>query len=191
MRRITPWLAAAALLAAARTAAPTTVIAPSFDELVARAETIFVGRAIDSRCAFEYNAAGRSIVTHVTFDVDRVVKGHLGPVTELTFLGGTVGDLRMEVADMPQFHRGDRDLLFVTSQVNAASPLVGFAHGRLRLVRDPVSGVDEVRTHDGRPLANVEEIGKPPSRSLQAPRPMAFTEFEARLREKIDAARRR
>jgi hypothetical protein len=127
----------------------------------------------------------------VTFDVERVIKGRLGLVTELTFLGGTVGNLRMEVVDMPRFARGDRDLLFVSSLVNAASPLVGFAHGRLRLEHDPVDGLDRVRTHDGRPIGSVADIARPPSPSLQAPRAMTLADFTTRLRERIDAQRGR
>jgi hypothetical protein len=190
MNRWVPVFSVAACLAYAAVASGTTVIPPSFDDLVAQADTIFVGRAVDSRSELEYSSTGRSIVTHVTFNVERVIKGRLGPVTQLTFLGGTVGDLKMDVADMPEFKIGDRDLLFVSSLVRAASPLVGFAYGRLRLVRDPVSGADQVRTHDGRPIGSVEDIGKAPSGSLQAPRAMALSEFDTKLRQKIDAQQR-
>src|SRR5262245_1197429 len=95
-----PALTVAALMAGATAASPTVVIAPTFDELVARSETIFVGHAVDSRSELRTSSTGRAIFTHVTFNVERVLKGRLGPVTELTFLGGTVGDLRLEVSDM-------------------------------------------------------------------------------------------
>jgi hypothetical protein len=189
MNRWLPVLCVGALLLGARIASPTTVIAPTFDELVAKAQTIFVGRAVDTRSEFEYSSSGRSIVTHVTFSVERVLKGQVGLQTELTFLGGTVGDIRMEVAGMPEFRVGDRDLLFVSSQVHAASPLVGLAYGRFRLVRDPVTGADQVRTHDGRPVVSIEDIGKPPVKTLKTLRPMAFTEFESIVRQRAGARR--
>ena len=54
---------------------------------------------------------------------------------------------------MPEFHVGDRDVLFINETGRPASPIVGFMYGRFRIVRDPATGVDMVRTHDGRPLA--------------------------------------
>ena len=123
-----------ALMGCGAIASATTVVPPTFDELLSRAETIFVGRAVDTRSEFEYGRSGRSIVTHVTFVVERVLKGRVGLQTELTFLGGRVDDLAMEVADMPQFRVGDRDVLFVSPTVRPVSPLVGFAYGRFRVV---------------------------------------------------------
>ena len=169
----------------------TTVIPPSFDDLVSKADTIFLGRAAASRSAFEYSRTGRSIVTHVTFLVERVLKGRLGLQTELTFLGGTVGDLRLEVADMPEFRVGERAVLFVSGDPLAASPLVGFSYGRFRVVRDPMSGVDQVRTHDGRSLASVTEIGRPPAFTLRAVQAMTFADFESMVRRRADAPRAR
>ena len=40
-------------------------------------------------------------------------------------------------------------------------------------------------------VASVADIGKPPSTSLQAPKAMAFSDFDTKLRDKIDGARQR
>lgn len=182
-----PVLPVAALLACAAVASGTTVIPPTFDDLVSKAQTIFLGRAVDSRSELEVSPTGRSIVTHVTFMVERVIKGHVGLQTELTFLGGAVGDLAMEVADMPQFRVGDRDVLFVSDDPHSISPLVGFSYGRFRVVRDTLTGVDQVRTHDGRSLASVAQIGRPPSPTLRSVQAMALTEFESMVRQRMNA----
>ena len=187
MKRWSPVCLLTAVLVCTAVASATTVIPPTFDELVSQAETIFVGRAVDSRSEFDVSAGGRSIVTHITFSVERVLKGRVGPLTELTFQGGTVGDLRMDIADMPRFQIGDRDVLFVSSEQRTISPLVGFSYGRFRLVRDSATGGDQVRTHDGRPIASTAELGRPYSLALQSVRPMLYTEFESAVRSRMNA----
>ena len=191
MKRLVPWLAALAVLIGARTARSTTIIPPTFDELVDSADTIFVGTAIDRHTEWEVRRDGRAIVTWVTFDVERVLKGSLGLRTQLRFLGGTIGDLRLEVADMPEFHIGDRDMLFLETERRAISPLVGMAYGRLRIMRDPSRGLDEIRTHDGAPIGAVEALGTRLTPSLQAPRSMAYRDFESAVRQRVAARRGR
>ena len=73
----------------------------------------------------------------MTFRVEESWKGAAGAVTQLEFLGGTIGESTMEVVGMPTFLEGQRSVLFVSSQVRAASPLVGFWHGRMRVEKDP------------------------------------------------------
>ena len=92
------------------------------------------------------------------FRVEDVWKGSSSVVTRLEFLGGTIGQTRMDVTGMPAFTIGQRSVLFVTAQARSVSPLVGFMHGRLRVERD-LSGVDRVRTHDGRSLGGINEFG--------------------------------
>ena len=114
MNRWLPVCVVAASVGCGVALSATTVIPPSFDELVSKADTIFLGRAVDTRSEFVSSRTSRSIVTHVTFVVERLLKGRAGLQTKLTFQGGTVGDLRMEITDMPQFRVGDRDVLFVS-----------------------------------------------------------------------------
>ena len=124
--------------------------------------------------------------------MENVWKGNLGAVTQLEFLGGTIGEVGMKVEGMPTFRLGQRDVLFVSSEVRSVSPLVGFMHGRMRVERDTVSGVDRVRTYDGRALGSVAQIG--PQRaapSLASITPMRLTELEAAVRSRLGAARQR
>src|SRR6185295_14440651 len=128
-----PLLCVSALLAGVVAASSTTVIQPTFDELIARAQIIFQGEVVDRRSEWETTAQGRSIITHVTFSVASVLKGQAAATVQLTFLGGTIGDTTLAVSDMPRFLVGDRDVLFVAPELHAVSPLVGFAYGRYRI----------------------------------------------------------
>ena len=190
-RRTLSIVVVAALLVGARAASPTTIIPPTFDDLVARAETIFVGQAVDRRSEWEITRSGRSIITLVTFDVARVLKGSPTIRTQLTFLGGSIDDTTMQVADMPEFRVGDRDVLFVSGDRLAASPIVGFAYGRFRIVRDPISGADVVRTHDGRPLANTTDVTSRLALSLEKMVSMDLRDFESTVRQRVAALPKR
>ena len=169
----------------------TTVIPPTFDDLVSKAQTIFVGEVVNQRAVWEATPQGRSIVTIVTFRVAEVWKGTVGPVTQLEFLGGTIGEMRMEVVGMPTFRIGQRDVLFVGSTVRAVSPLVGFMHGRLRIEREPISGVDRVRTHDGRSLGSTAQLGPQRTDSFISITPMRLSELASAVRGRVSAGRAR
>ena len=156
-------------------ASSTTVIPPSFDALVSGANTIFVGEVIGQNAIWVGTPQGRAIKTQVTFRVEDVWKGAAGAVTRLEFLGGTIGETTMEVVGMPTFHAGQRSVLFVTS-ARQVSPLVGFMHGRLRIERD-FAGVDRVRTHDGRSLGGVSEIGPLRPDYMRSVTPMRLSEL--------------
>jgi len=169
----------------------TTVIPPTFDALVSGANTIFVGEVMNVRAAWESTPAGRAIISLVTFRVDAVWKGNVGAVTQLEFLGGEIGEIGMRVEGMPVFRLGQRDVLFVSGEARAVSPLVGLMHGRLRVERDPVSGVDRVRTHDGKALGGVAQIGAQRPASLASITPMRLADLEAAVRSRGNPARQR
>jgi hypothetical protein len=152
-------LIAALVLVAARPAAPTTVVPPSFDELVTRAEIIVVARVVAIQSVWIERRAGRSIVTDVTFSIERTIKGPVYVQRSLEFLGGTVGEDTLHVSGMPEFHVGDRDVLFVADSGAPVSPLVGFMYGRFRVVHDEARRADMIRTHDGRPLGSIADVG--------------------------------
>jgi hypothetical protein len=169
-------LVAIALLAAITAARATTVIPPTFDQLVARAQSVFVAEVIDVRAVWRDTRERRVIKTLVTFRVEDVWKGSASPTTQLEFLGGTIDDVTLQVHGVPQFRPGQRELLFVVDGGRPmVSPLVGFMHGRMRVERDPATGVDRVRTFDGRSFTSVAEIGaqRPPGVTVQTPMRLA------------------
>lgn len=190
MRRLFPLTLFCTLLTAGL-AQSTTVIPPTFDALVTGAQTIFVGEVMGQRAEWEATPRGRSIVTYVTFRVEDVWKGSVGAVTQLEFLGGTIGEMKMEVVGMPTFRLGQRDVLFVSGAVRAVSPLVGFMHGRLRVEREPISGVDRVRTHDGRSLGSTAQLGPQRTDSFISITPMRLSELASAVRGRVSAGRAR
>lgn len=188
MRRLLP-LSLVWTLAFAGAAGSTTVIPPSFDALVSRANTIFVGEVIGQRAIWISTPQGRAIRTQVTFKVEDVWKGAAGAVTQLEFLGGTIGDTTMEVTGMPTFSVGQRTVLFVAPS-RQISPLVGFMHGRLRIERD-YAGVDRVRTHDGRSLGSVTEIGPQRPSYMLSVTPMRLSDLASAVKARVVAGRAR
>ena len=160
------------------------VVAPTFDVMAARAQAVFVGETLDVRSRWVSTSSGRAIVTVVTFKVIRTLKGELGGQTQLEFLGGTVGEYRMDVPGIPRFRVGDEDVLFVDERGQPVSPIVGFMHGRFRVLEDPRSGRRSVARHNFEPLASVRDIGAatPPARvpSAQALSLAAFEDEIAR-----------
>ena len=185
MRRIS-FLCALVIVAAARPASPTTVVAPTFDELVMRAESVIVARVAATRSAWVASRSGRAIVTDVTVSIERTLKGPTYAERSFEFLGGTVGDDTLTVDGMPEFHVGDRDVLFISEAGRPASPLVGFMYGRFRIIPDSRTGADIVRTHDGRPLASTNEVGnvRPPA-FLAASRNLSLDEFVRTIGDKV------
>jgi hypothetical protein len=160
-------------------ASSTTVIPPTFDQLVSNAQLIFVGEVANVHSIWEATPrGGRSIVSIVTLRVEDVWKGSVGSMTQLEFLGGEVDGMVMEVVGMPTFRLGQRDVLFVGETVRQASPLVGFMHGRFRVERNSVSGVDRVRTFDGRGLGTIAEIGANLPPRFEAITPMRLDDFK-------------
>lgn len=168
----------------------TTVIPPTFDSLVSSANTIFVGEVMEVRAVWAATPQGRAIKTYVTFRVEDVWKGRVGTVTQLEFLGGTIGETTMEVLGMPTFREGQRTVLFVSPEARSASPLVGFWHGRMRVEKDP-NGVDRVRTHDGRSLGNPAEVGANRPSYMLSVTPMRLADLASAVRGRVQAGRAR
>ena len=82
---------------------------------------------------FDVNEFGdRLIVTRVWLEVEETLKGPYAPVLALDVEGGSIGDLRLEVSDMPVLKRGDRAVFFLDARRDAHVPN-GRDHGILRL----------------------------------------------------------
>src|SRR5947209_14845399 len=120
----------------------TTVVPPTFQQLVQQAELIFQGTVTDSRSVWEGEGGQRHIETYVTFNVDDSVKGKPGSSYTIRLLGGTVGDETLEVTDAPKFQIGDREILFVEHNNDQFVPLVGISYGRFHLQKDEQTGRD-------------------------------------------------
>lgn len=192
-RAFSAWLTALPLLAAlAGRAAATTVIPPDFPGLVDRAETVFRGEVVGITADLISREGQRAIFTRVTFRVLEAIKGRPEPLVTLEFLGGTVGELTLEVTGMPRFQAGKQEIVFVAGGGPAISPLVAMAFGRYRIERDATGG-EYVARDNGQPLRSVDEVGQPflspalqivQARAADAagPRPLSPGEFAGQVR---------
>lgn len=129
----------------------TTVVPPTFDQLVQQAELIFQGTVTDTKSVWEGEGAQRTIETYVTFQIADSVNGNAGSSYTIRMLGGTVGDESLVVTDAPKFQVGDREILFVEHNYDQFVPLVGIGHGRFHVQRDEETGRDVVVDHEGAP----------------------------------------
>ncbi len=138
----------------------TTVVPPSFDELVAQAEVIFQGTVSDVKSQWTGEGAERHIATYVTLQVEEAIKGDPGATYTMRMLGGTVDDMTMEVSDVPKFKVGDRDILFVEHNGTQFVPLVGIMHGRFHVQTDAARGAEVVLKNNGDAVKDLAQLGK-------------------------------
>lgn len=151
------WIGLLAMLAVtgvllARLVWATTVLEKTFSELVRDAEVIALGTvtAIEAK----WDAQKEVPLTLVTFSDLAISKGDMGR-TELTlqFLGGPTPDgMVMQIAGTPQFHLGERAVVFVTGNKINAVPLVGLWQGVYRVVFDVERDLETIHTHAGQPV---------------------------------------
>ncbi len=162
----------------------------SFNDLVSRADVIFVGDVVDVRPFLLTTRTGTIIKTRVVFRVSDPLFGTTSSVEVFDFLGGEVGDVGMAVAEMPTFAVGDRRIVFAR-RTRGINPIVGFRQGLLRIGRDG-SGVDRVTTLEGVPVAQPQDIGiraEGPVRPLVSA--MRLSDFRDRVARALAAAGRR
>ena len=81
----------------------TTVVAPTFPELVAEAQTIVRARVTSVESRWVATPQGRIIKTFVTVAVLRTLKGNADATLTLELLGGEVDGEGMRVQGMPRF----------------------------------------------------------------------------------------
>lgn len=143
------------LILGASSVRATTVPPLTLSQVVGGAELIAVGAvtAIRERWDLEREAP----LTEVTFSVLEVLKGRVGEVLTLQFLGGPTPDgFTLVVAGMPQFAEGDRAVLFSAGNGTEACPLVGWWQGLYRLFYDAGREAFTVANHAGQPVVAID-----------------------------------
>ena len=197
MKALHSLLAVAAAFLLVPAVQATTVIPPTFDELVGQAELIFDGTVTDVRSEWIGEGGQRHIVTFVTFQINEGIKGDAGANYTIRMLGGTVGDQTMEVTDTPKFKAGDRDILFVENNGRQFVPLVGIMNGRFRVERDGATGAEVVKNNHGGAVGDLAELGQDKSAAIgshaatpdaNAPS-LGAAEFKAAIRAKVNSGR--
>ena len=162
----------------------TTVIPPTFDELVNQAEVIFQGNVINLKSEWVGEGAQRHIMSYVTFKVEDTLKGDPGQSYTIRMLGGTVNGETMGVSDAPKFAVGDEDILFVQNNGSQFIPLVGIMHGRFH-VRTNEANQQIVTDNEDQPLKNVARLGKTASATAPEEPDLSAAAFKAAVRSKL------
>ena len=176
-----------ALGALARLSA-TSYLAVSFDDLLAKADMIFVGDVLDVRPFAVESREGTAIMTRVTFVVRDPLLGTSSTLEILEFMGGELGDIGQRVAEMPTFKPGDRRVVFAKRE-RSINPIVGFTQGLMKIAQDD-AGLDVMMTSTGEPLARTEDIGRPRGTGVRESRPMALSSFRASIVDRLRERRR-
>ena len=171
MKQIRLSLFIIAIAIALNSAPATTVIQPSFDELVDEAQLIFQGTVTDVQCQWVGEGSQRRIESLVTFRIEDAIKGKPGDTYTLRMLGGTIDGETIGIADAPTFKKDDRDILFVENNGTQFIPLVGIMYGRIRVQQDAATGRDLVTSNTGEPVGGVVGLGA--------------TEFKTAIRAKL------
>ena len=183
------------LLTSVHVSRAVTTIARNFDELVARADTVFKGEVTTKNSQWVGEGTTRHIVTFVAFKVEETYKGTPATEQTLRFLGGTVGEDTLAVPDLPQFEVGQKAVLFVVGNGKQFCPLVGIAQGRFHVVKDAATGRERVFNDDFSPVVNTSEIGKADEAGVARlqryshtnTQPMTTDEFKAEILGKVSA----
>jgi hypothetical protein len=118
----------------------------TFNDLITRADVIFVGEVVDVRPYLFDTRDGPIIKTRVTFQVEDALFGTSSVLEVFDFFGGELGDIGMAIAEMPKFSVGDRCVVFAY-RAQSINPIVGFTQGLMRVTRDR-AGVERVFTAD-------------------------------------------
>jgi hypothetical protein len=156
----------------------TTVVQPTFEQLVDGASQVIVVEALGSECHWRTNAKGALIFTTVRFRAEEVLKGKAASQLELSFLGGTIGADTLEVNGVPNFKNGSRYILFVSSNRTEVCPLVGMFHGKFNLQKDAATGEETISHHDGTPV----RLSAGDAKSALPLRNLSVAEFKQRVK---------
>jgi hypothetical protein len=162
----------------------TTVIPPTFDQLVNDAELIFQGTVTELHSQWTGEGVDRHIVTYVTFQVEEAIKGAPGANYTLRMFGGTVDGLTMEATDTPRFKMGNRDILFVEHNGTQFVPLVGIMHGRFHVQQDEANGRESIAKDNGAPLTDIAKLGQEEKAAVSGTA-LSTAEFKAAIRQKL------
>lgn len=155
----------------------TSVIAPTFAELVAEAETVVRGVVTEIHAEEFDSPQGKGVRTLVTLRVERALKGAPGETVTLSILGGTVGKRTLKVVGLPQFQLGQRQIVFFANNGRVICPLIGAGYGRYHVKTDAATQRDYVVRDNQVPLTSTDEITLP----------LETTAVTARVKSSADA----
>jgi hypothetical protein len=114
----------------------TTVQRLTLDDMVSKAETIVIGRVINSQSAWTKD--GKLILTQTTLEVQEGLKGTTRKTVTVTTLGGRVGNAVLHVSGMPTFQLDETAVIFL-ERSSSYLTVLGLSQGKFSIVNGEVS----------------------------------------------------
>jgi hypothetical protein len=166
----------------------TSVIQPTFNELVGTAD--YVVRAVvtstESSWREDSQQPGeRYIGSRIALDVREVIQGTPPSPLVLEVVGGRVGDEELVIDGTPKLVPGREYILFIRGNGRVFFPVVGLAYGTFPIRRDTKTGRSEVHRANGQPLYSTQDLapGTASTARSATARPMTPDSFRNRIRE--------
>ncbi len=176
-----------------------TISSVSIAEATNQSALIFEGRVSASRVVRQPDS--RVIHTLITFEVLDVLKGDFTDSNiELSFLGGSKGDITMHVADLNRPAMGERGIYFVENpNRNQVNPLYAWDQGHYLLKYQASLGRMAVTTRkgdliyavDAKSVAATSALSKGVASGIQisastsADKPLSAVAFKQQVREML------
>jgi hypothetical protein len=156
MKDLKSVIAVCLLLLFSAPASATSVLQLTFQELCQQSVLIFEGRV--TQVEARQDPSTGFVWTQVKLEViDNIHGPALDSDMELQFLGGTVNDLTLDVAEMRIPESDERGIYFVGSLgKRQIHPFVGWSQGHFIVKSDP-RGQGRVFTQDHRPVLAIEQ----------------------------------
>ena len=156
----------------------TTVMPPGFSEMVNGSDYIVRAKVKSVSTELRTRNGREKIYTKVELQVLEVVAGQPPSPLILTMLGGKSGDQELIVEGAPKFIPGNEDILFVSGNGKAVTPLYAMMHGQYPVLHDTAKGRTYVCRSNLVPLLSTAEVALP----------MADGEPAERLRRLVNPA---
>lgn len=180
------------LLGCLQAAHATSVIAPDFENLVARTDYTVRAEVVAVTSSWRENPkdpAQRYIGTSVELRVLEVITGQPPSPLILEVMGGQVGPDVMTVEGAPVFRVGEESILFVQGNGRQVVPLTGMMHGFYPVRRDARTGETRVLRCNGKLVYSEHDVMLPLGATsgvvMRNPRakPLTTADFTARIRQ--------
>jgi hypothetical protein len=170
-----------ALLALAASAAATTLVHMSLEEMAAAASVVARVRCLSNDARWENG----HIWTFTSFEILETLKGSAPRLVTVRLIGGQVAHIRARVDAVPRFAPGEEAYLFLEPSPLGELTVTSWAQGTFRVRQ--VSPKVELVTQD----TGGATIYDPQTRQFRAGgvRNMPLGEFRARLEEAIERAK--
>lgn len=180
------------LLGCLTAAHATSVIAPDFENLVARTDYTVRAEVVAVISSWRENPmdpAQRYIGSSVELRVLEVITGRPPSPLILEVMGGQVGPDVMTVEGAPVFRVGEESILFVQGNGRQVVPLTGMMHGFYPVRRDARTGEARVLRCNGKLVYSEHDVMLPLGATsgvvMRNPRakPLTTADFTARIRQ--------